>query len=508
MLPISVKYIVLLFAILLPLFSASQGFNIPVNQQYAFDLEKKLYDSSETHTSVKPLQLRELGNDEFWNITEIEKNRKLKIFPLLNSNQFVGEELVSYNTLGFGAYGEFYKNWSFQSSVNAGLYQFSEKTNSIIDSTGFLPNGNKYNRNSGNFYGDYNFDFRISYRPFHFLTLVFGNDKHFLGDGYRSLFLSNNAASFPFGNIVLDIWKIKYSVLYCFLKDIEYPDFSQTYSKYNTIHFLSINLTKRFNVNIFESVSWSSRDSINHRGYDINYLNPVIFFRPVEFSLDDPSPDNVLLGLGFKYNFYRNYHFYGQVFVDDFLLSEFKSKNGYWANKQGIQLGIRAFDFLNVQHLFFLSEVNLVRPFTYEHLSSLSAYGNQYESLAHPLGSNFFESLTYVRFRNEKFIFEAKWIYAKYGSDSSNVSLGNDLYKPYTLRIGEYGHELFQGILHEKIKHQYRISYTIWPKFDLYAFAGIKIEQNLNPLAENKIFFNFGLTTHFNFYDPDYLKRH
>jgi len=62
-------------------------------------------------------------------------------------------------------------------------------------------------------------------------------------------------------------------------------------------HYLSWNVSKRFNLGLFESVIWT--DS-NNRGFDISYLNPIIFYRAIEFQSGQDA-GNVIVGASAKY---------------------------------------------------------------------------------------------------------------------------------------------------------------------------------------------------------------
>ena len=91
-------------------------------------------------------------------------------------------------------------------------------------------------------------------------------------------------------------------------------------SKFGTFHYLSFNATKWLNIGVFESVIWQGNDPNRQRAYDINYLNPLIFFRPVEYSLG--SADNSMLGFSFKIRLNENNQLYGQLLLDEFYLKE------------------------------------------------------------------------------------------------------------------------------------------------------------------------------------------
>ena len=68
-------------------------------------------------------------------------------------------------------------------------------------------------------------------------------------------------------------------------------DISQ--KKHGAFHYLDYALNNNLTIGLFEAIIWQSRDENFERGFDVHYLNPIIFYRPVEFSKH--SPDNALL---------------------------------------------------------------------------------------------------------------------------------------------------------------------------------------------------------------------
>lgn len=113
--------------------------------------------------------------------------------------------------------------------------------------------------------------------------------------------------------------------------------------KYTSMHYLDLNIGKRASIGVFESVVWHN-DTMGQRGFDIGYMNPFIFFRPVEFSIG--SPDNVLMGFNAKYKITNKTTAYAQLLLDEFLIKEVRAGKGWWGNKQGWQIGIKSFDLL------------------------------------------------------------------------------------------------------------------------------------------------------------------
>ena len=123
----------------------------------------------------------------------------------------------------------------------------------------------------------------------------------------------------------------------------------------------------------------------------MHFFNPVIFYRPVEFAAG--TYDNALLGFGLNVRIFKNSYLYSQLIIDDLIISELKQATGWWGNKYGIQAGFKSYSLFNIDHLFFLSEINAVRPFTYSHARDNINYGNYQMPMAHPEGANFLEAL-------------------------------------------------------------------------------------------------------------------
>jgi hypothetical protein len=193
-----------------------------------------------------------------------------------------------------------------------------------------------------------------------------------------------------------NVWNIKYVNMWAQLSHVGFDEGDngdQDYTqKFLAVHYLSWNATKRFNISLYESISWLKAG----KGFDWNYMNPIIFLRPVEWQ--NGSADNVLVGLSTKYKLSDNVSLYGQFVLDDLNFQELKKQEGYWGNKYGGQVGIKAFNLFKVYGLSAQAEFNVVRPFTYSHLDSTNGHGHMNQPLAHPLGANFQEAIGIVRY--------------------------------------------------------------------------------------------------------------
>jgi hypothetical protein len=269
--------------------------------------------------------------------------------------------------------------------------------------------------------------------------------------------------------------------------------------KYASLHYLDVNIGKRLSLGIMENVIWRN-DSSESRAYDINYLNPIIFFRPLEYSLG--SPDNVMLGINAKYKLSNSSSVYGQVIVDEFRIDEFRANNKWWGNKFGYQLGLKTFNVFDINNFHFLTEFNLVRPYTYSHTSSLQNYAHYNQSLAHPLGANFWEWMNIVNYQYHRLSFEGKFMYAKIGYDTAGVNLGQNIFLSYLTRPGEYGVEMLQGNETSILFLGIKTAYIINPKTNMKAELEInsRTSDGENTLKEDLII-SFGFKTNiFNTY--------
>ena len=268
----------------------------------------------------------------------------------------------------------------------------------------------------------------ITFNPLRPINLQFGHDKVFIGNGYRSMILSDNSSPMLFLKVVTQIGRFQYVNLFSELINRQGAD-TLTYGmlspkKFMAFHHLSVNITNHLNIGVFEAVI-HSRDRT--QGYfDLAYFNPVIFYRPVEQQKN--SPDNSLLGFDFHYNYRRRFQLYGQLMLDEFNIRRIRASQGYWwGNKIGVQLGAKWIDVLGVANLDVQLEYNQARPFTYQHLSSLTNYVHYNQSLAHPFGGNFREVLLLARYQPlPRLRLTLTSLRALYGQDVAEFNFGGN----------------------------------------------------------------------------------
>lgn len=351
----------------------------------------------------------------------------------------------------------------------------------------------------------------LSYSPNKIFNLQFGHGKNFIGEGYRSLLLSDNATPYPYFQLNTTFWKLKYTNTWMSLRDVR-PEVTESGSfrtKYMANHYLSYNVTKRLNLGFFETVVW---ENDNNRGFDLNYLNPVIFYRAIEFSTGARG-GNAIMGLAGKYKVSNSLNLYGQWIIDEFSTADVFGGQQSWKNKLGYQLGAKYFNAFNSENLYLQAEYNQVRPFTYSHNTGVLNYGHNNQSMAHLWGASFREILGIARYRKGRYYGHGKIIYGKRGFNfdnlANNYNYGGDIYRSERERPEDYntGVKIGDGNTANSFYGEIEAGYIINPATNLKLF-GTFIYRNFEPEVKTLHHFrnstswiNFGLRTDiFNWY--------
>jgi hypothetical protein len=410
--------------------------------------------SVEYHSSVKPAIRMQRPIDGLINIGLNEQLYFAHITPIADLNYRYNETSQYRTGGGLNLESSFSNKWYLRASFMGGV----GSGDSLFHSKAYWYNADSTSYSYGDLRG------RLSYTPNRIFNFQVGLDHNFIGEGNRSLFLSDYGKPHPFGQIRAQFWRVEYSVLYQFFREEVGTEWKR---KNGATHHISLNATKWLNIGIFETVVFQPKDTLLNRGYDVEYLNPVIFYRPQEYSLG--SSDNVLLGLSFSAK-YKQHTLYGQFILDEFSLTEYKAKTGWWANKYGGQLGIKGRFATNKSNWFYRLEYNAVRPYTYAHLNEGQNYGNQGNTLAHPYASNFMEILGEVKFQHKRWIVKAFASYFLKGEDKNGLSYGGNLYQPYTNRPYEYGHFTGQGQGNNGLRIMATVAFKVHRHSDLQAF--------------------------------------
>jgi hypothetical protein len=317
----------------------------------------------------------------------------------------------------------------------------------------------------------------INYAPNNYFNFTLGHSKQFLGEGYRSLILSDNAMPYTFFRLETTIGSLKYiNIWSTHLDDTRSAQFGGiNYRKHTATHLLSWNITKRWNINVFESIVLGSDTSRATGNWDLQYLNPIIFYRTLEYSTGFTT-GNAMLGGGTGYTITKGLRAYAQIFIDDFKMSALREwKDGNWLNLYAWQIGLKYAGVFPRGNYSVTLEHNTVRPFVYSHRSSLTNYAHLNDPLAHPWGSSFREFLIHAQLRYKRIYTELFFNWGEAGFNAQ-ANTGNDLFASYNDRpLGDLGYFIPTGNAVRKGNLKISGGYIINISTGLMFEAGIRL---------------------------------
>lgn len=362
----------------------------------------------------------------------------------------------------------------------------------------------------------YDWNAHLSWDAHKYINITLGRGKNAFGEGHRSLFLSSEAYSYPYLRLSTTVWRIKYVNLFSMMSDIRRAggDWRNFQRKFSSMHYLSWNATNRINLAVFEAIMWSMGDDPYPRGFDVNYLNPVLFYRPTEFRMG--SPDNALLGFAVNVKAGRHVLFYGQMMLDEFLAEQVRGGYGWYANKQAGQVGVNAYEAFGVRGLQLRAEWNLIRPFMYTHSDTRQNYAHMGQPLAHPYGSNLQEVLAHGDLVRGRWSFAVHASMAWMGTDSV-TSYGNNIFRPESdrgpapqggpMNFGyDIGDHKQQTLFHTEV----RVGHTLDPRTAtrLEAAYTYRAHQPAWGMASTTHFVRVGLMCYFRERHPEQAVRY
>ena len=498
--------------------------NHTASKPYSYAEVSKYYDlKNEYETSLK--QVKSWWGRKFWNenLVAIQGEKYWftmnPIWDLRMGKDFESKQADNtfVNTRGLQIQGALGKELFFSTSIFESQGRFADYYNNYAVS--IAPAGGNPAIIPGigiakEFKTDA-FDFpsaeaNITYVPNEMINLQLGYGRNFVGDGYRSLLTSDAASPYPYFKINTTFWKIKYTNTYMWLKDVR-PEVTvdRTYAtKYMANHYLSWNVTKRWNMGFFESVIWTNT---NDRGFDLNFVNPIIFYRSVEFSSSSRS-GNATLGLTSKYKWNSKVNLYGQFLLDEFSLGDMKGGEQSWKNKFGYQLGMKYYDAFSVKNLMIQAEYNHVRPYVYSHSNILTNYGHNNQSMGHLWGANFREFVGIAKYYKGRWFGDAKLVYGIKGFDHANngpnTNYGGNIYRDYEdERFADTGVVIGQGNKTNIMIADLQAGYVVNPVMNLKVFGNLiyrnfdPASQVLNTFKSDTMWFSVGLRSDlFNWY--------
>lgn len=355
---------------------------------------------------------------------------RLYIDPLLNLSYLaVDDSMPAYvNTRGVTARGDIGKV-SFETSFWENQALFPDYVDVFARNYLVIPGMGRWKRFKDDGYDYAMASGNISWGVCKYFNVQVGSGKHFIGDGVRSLLLSDNSFNYPYAKFTgwaLPNKNIQYTVMYASLMNLTDGGVTTPVGterlfqkKSMVVHHLAFKFLRQFEFSIFQGGIFEHADSLNKQHLDFSYWNPIMFASLAQHGLKDTN--NYMLGFTARADLFKCVTLYGQ-FVADELGTGNHAKTGW-------QVGVRYFDAFTVKHLHLRFEYNNVNRFTYAHEDAGQSWTHYNQALAHPLGAGFDEVNASVYYKFRDFFFFGNYFVAHANVDSAYGNGGTNLFK-------------------------------------------------------------------------------
>lgn len=316
--------------------------------------------------------------------------------------------------------------------------------------------------------------------------LTFGFDKNFIGDGIRSMILSDVGAPSTFLRLRYKVGSFFYQNLFMeHMTDYSGPlDLSRP-KKYSSIHYLGFKVSPKVELALVETTN-----------YDLNELKadifmPVILARTGQRILEkDDVSFRHSLALTSKIVWTRDIMSYTQLNVQN---ANFNSDDAF-KNQMAMQVGLKYLNVGGLKHLDAQLEWNAATPFMYASNSKNTNFTHYNQPLAHPLESAFNEFILKLSYQViDPMTLEFRGIYttgSPYGvtgtSNGSSIFSSTDFRNPLDV-YDFFGNGQFSST-HVALSG----SYEFFP--NMHVDAGIHYVQSSSKI-DRQSFSNFLLYT-------------
>ncbi len=507
-------YIILLLLIILFPARLNCQISVPLTADYGHVLDTwSLQNRVNINSSVKPLFVNQINNSvnadslfAFGTVKPVAKKNwffrklfyenflsddttgfRISVDPLCNF-QFEKynniNKLYYTNTRGIRLFGSLGNDLYFESSYYENDAKFPGYLNDFVNSNFIVPGQGAIR--SYNYFDYANSTGILHFQWGKFFCFTLGHDKIFIGDGYRSVLLSDNSFNYPFLRIDATFGRISYTRIMAELMSDSTPqniDYGVRGKKLAGFNIFTYMPEDWFHFYFFEGNIWQYPNSSKNINFNYNFIDPIIYANALI-----SNPDfKTLLGAGFKLNTFKAVQLYGQFAVDK--LTKTTDYNNHFA----WQAGIKYCDVFTIKNLFLQIEYNTAKPKTYTNDQKILDYSHYLQALADPLGTNFNEWVYILHYNISRFNFDAKFNYSEYGDKAVAPKNKN---KKYIINYDFVSP--FMGLgPHTDLKYlDYKIAFLLNPKTNLRIEAGcIARDSNVEGKIINSSYFYFGLRT-------------
>lgn len=508
-------------------FANAQQQTLPLNTEFNNWIEKDVFKSNQTpFTSVKPFIASTIDYDSLlikhnalnykptpkgWlkrkllyeNFILIDTgDLKLTIDPLLHLE--TGKDLVIpdsslyRNTRGISVKGNITNNFSFETSFYENQAFFPGYVSSFVTKYEVAPGSGRVKTFKTN-----GFDYAMSAGHFTYAVknkffVQAGHGKHFVGNGYRSVLLSDNSFNYPYLKLTYQGKKFYYSTMYASLQVVQNGRVKLTTlnegifrKKTASFQFLGYKPHRNVEFLLFQGIIWQTRNA-QFTNFNYNALNPIIGINALANGWQNRN--NVVMGLNANVKLHASLLAYGQLALDDF--DPFKNSI---KNKNAWQVGLKIMEPLGFKNFYLQTEYNSSRPYTYSHKKPDQSYTHYNQPLANPLGANYKETVIIANYNWKRFYVYFKLNSIQTGIDSSaTFNAGKELLSSNNTATSNnlISYNPLQGVKTKVMYKEARVSFLLNPSTNLNVFAGFTLRDFKNNFSNLQTqYFYVGIRT-------------
>lgn len=321
----------------------------------------------------------------------------------------------------------------------------------------------------------------VVYAPNAHLRIMAGNNANFVGEGYRSLFLSDNSVPSIYGRADITFAKrFDYTILrskqFNLLRRQVYNTVEAYYeAKLFSCQFLNFRASDKLSISLFDGSYWNVGDSVSSAKVDGAYYIPLPFIGGL--LANNPQKVNMLSGLQINYLPIANVRLYGQMALSN------------WNNKSiGSQIGVRYYNPFGLKKGMLQLEYNNVPKRLYVSKNSRLNYSASNLPSAHPKGNGFQEYI--LRFNYSK----KRWY-----ADVKSILYQLKDYEANNLVASNYNLSAISGsIYHQQTELGYRFNKKM--NLELFVQHLYRTSSLAGEAQTNAIYFGLrtGLINHYN----------
>lgn len=418
---------------------------------------------TENYSSANTTKLFSPDNSFFGNLSEIAsgKNKYIYYFKndylnfflegsahILHSQSFATNSVnAQLFDLGFRGRGTILNNLGYSFSLAKGGVSGDRDLAAITDPR--LKQNFKFVENIENIS---NYDFTEGYLRYALspvdnmlIAVQLGREKIKFGYGYgNSLAISGEGPNMDLLRFDFRYGILSFSSIHASTVGEYEPTIQNRYTKYIASNKIKVSIPSLFDIGIGESIVYSGR------GLEWAYINPFLFYKYAEMSMQDR--DNGTVFLDMQTSFLKDFEFQATFFLDEDILSNLQDLE-LFSNKTGYQLGFFWYEPFGLNDLSLICEYTRIRPYVYTHneyMNTFTAFGT---ILGHRIGPNSDEILSRINYNlSSRIRLNLEYRHTRSGKNILSPqgvlvrNVGGDVFQPYRYNVDPTHATFLDGI--------------------------------------------------------------